>query len=66
MQTLQEIQSAVTRLSREELILFREWFQEFDAALWDRQLEEDVNAGKLARFGDRAIADFQAGKCKEI
>jgi hypothetical protein len=31
MQAVQELQFAVTRLSADELALFREWFDEFDA-----------------------------------
>lgn len=47
MQTIQEIQSAVTQLSLEELSRFREWFDEFDAKVWDKQFEDDVKSGRL-------------------
>ncbi|MBF2077904.1 MAG: hypothetical protein IGR76_05140 [Synechococcales cyanobacterium T60_A2020_003] len=47
MSNLQEIEQAVRRLSVEELANFRVWFAEFDAAVWDRQFEEDVAAGRL-------------------
>jgi len=66
MQTIQEIQSAITRLSREELSRFREWFDEFDAKVWDKQFEDDVKSGRLDRLAKQAIADFRAGKCKEL
>jgi hypothetical protein len=33
-------------------------FAEFDAAEWDRQLEEDVASGKLDRPADAALADY--------
>ena len=33
----------------EELAEFRAWFADFDGALWDRQIEEDVAAGMLLR-----------------
>lgn len=39
---------------------------EEQAAAWDKQFEEDVKAGKLDRFAEEALADFQAGKCEEI
>ena len=33
MQTVQEIQLAVSQLSADELARFREWFNEYDAAV---------------------------------
>jgi len=66
MQTFQEIQSAVSQLSIEELARFREWFDEFTAEAWDRQFEDDVKSGKLEHLANQAIADFRAGKCKEL
>ena len=47
MSTIGEIEDAVRRLSSTELAAFRAWFAEFDAARWDRQIEEDVAAGRL-------------------
>ena len=66
MQTLQEIQSVVSQLSTHQLARFREWFDEFDAKAWDKQFEEDVKSGKLDRLANQVIADFRAGKCKEL
>ena len=66
MQAVQELQSAVSQLSVEELARFRAWFDEFDAEVWDEQLEEDVESGKLDRLANRAIANFRAGKCKQL
>jgi hypothetical protein len=36
MQTVQEIEKAVSQLSIEDLISFWEWFDEFDAKVWDK------------------------------
>ena len=66
MQAVQELQSAVSQLSADELARFREWFVEFDAEVWDQQFEADVKSGKLDQLANQAIADFRAGKCKEI
>ncbi len=66
MQAVQELQSAVSQLSAEELARFREWFDKFDAEVWDRQFEEDAKSGKLNQLANQAIADFQAGKCKQL
>ena len=44
MSTVLEIETAVSKLSRQELLSFRDWFSEFDAVAWDKQFEEDVAA----------------------
>ena len=61
-----EIEQAVQRLSPEELARFREWFAEFDAALWDRQIEQDVADGRLDALADEALRDLKAGRVKDV
>ena len=61
-----EIENAVKRLSEQELARFREWFEEFDAQLWDEQFERDAKSGKLDKLADEAIKNFRAGKYKEL
>ncbi|HNY40199.1 MAG TPA: hypothetical protein PKJ41_07380 [Bryobacteraceae bacterium] len=60
-----EIEDAVQRLSPTELDAFREWFARFDAAAWDRQMEDDAAAGCLDALADEAIEDLRAGRCTE-
>jgi hypothetical protein len=64
--SVQELEAAVSRLSSEELSVFRKWFIEFDAEAWDRQLEADVAAGKLDHVAEQADKDFEAGRCKPL
>lgn len=45
--TITEIEKAVTELSEQELIRFREWFDEYYADMWDKQIEEDIKTGRL-------------------
>ena len=47
MTKIEKLQREVLRLSRAELAAFRDWFREYDSDEWDRQIEEDVRAGKL-------------------
>lgn len=49
---LKEIIDAVRKLPPQEIEVFRQWFAEFDAANWDRQIEQDVAAGRLDRHVD--------------
>ena len=66
MLTIQEIEQAVLKLSSEEIVRFREWFEELDAQIWDKQFEMDAKSGKLDDLANQAIADFRSGKCKEL
>jgi len=60
-----EIEAAVVRLTPAELDAFRTWFAEFDAAAWDRQIEDDVAAGRLDALADEAVEDPRAGRCTD-
>ncbi len=64
--TVQELQAAVSQLSAQELARFREWFEEFEAKMWDEQFENDVKSGKLDHLAEQAIADLRAGNCREL
>ena len=64
--SVQEIEQAVSRLPAKDLATFRRWFQEFEAQLWDEQIEQDVKAGKLDKLAERATTDYKTGKYKEL
>jgi len=66
MSSVKEIESAVSRLSPQELAVFRSWFAEFDAVAWDRQFETDVAAGRLEALGDEALRDLDEGRCTDL
>jgi uncharacterized membrane protein YccC len=61
-----ELENAVTRLPAEELATFARWFEEYLAESWDRQIEEDIRAGRLEEAGRRADAEFDAGRCRPL
>ena len=65
MSTIQEIQTAVIKLSSEELSAFRSWFTEFDAKTWDQELEQDVAAGRLEALAEEALRDLHEGRCRD-
>jgi len=66
MTRVQRLEQEIQELTRRELAAFRKWFQEYDAADWDRQIEEDALAGKLDKLAEKALADHKAGRTKEI
>jgi len=66
MGNVEKIERDVQALSPEELAQFRAWFLEYDWAAWGRQLERDVEAGKLDQLADKALRDHAAGKTKPL
>jgi hypothetical protein len=66
MSNVQEIEEAIRRLSPEDLAALREWFAEYDADAWDRQIEQDAEAGRLDWLVEEAVRDFKAGRYKDL
>jgi hypothetical protein len=66
MSKIDSIEQEVRNLSPSDLAAFRRWFLEFDAQVWDRQIEKDVREGKLDKFADEALAAHRAGKSNNL
>ncbi len=66
MSTLLEIEAAIEKLPSTDFGTLRDWIAERDQQLWDKQLEADVTAGKLEKFAQEAIADYQAGRSRAL
>ena len=64
--SIEELELVVSRLAADELDLFSQWFDEFRALQWDRQIEADALAGELDAAGQRADDDFEAGRCNPL
>ena len=62
MSRVEKIEQEVQALSPAELAEFRAWFVEYDWAAWGRELERDVQAGRLDRLAEKALRDHAAGK----
>ncbi len=61
-----ELERAVRDLSPEDLRRFREWFVEFDAELWERQLERDIDAGRLDSLSEEARTEHREGRTRPL
>jgi hypothetical protein len=63
---VERIENEIQGLSSDELAEFRDWFLAFDWAAWDRQLEKDIQRGKLDALADQALRDHATGKTNPI
>ena len=66
MANIKSIEKAIEALPPAALAQFRRWYAEFDAAAWDRQIEQDAAAGKLDALAGEALADFGCGTAREL
>jgi hypothetical protein len=67
MSTVTEIEAAIARLPRQELWRLKEHLDRRCEADWDAQIEEDARCGgPLDRLARKAMADFEAGRCKAL
>lgn len=64
--SLKDLESAIADLSPADLVSFAEWFEEFFSQEWDRQIEDDLKAGRLDALIQQAKDDFKSGKCKPL
>ena len=64
--SIEELESVVSGLPADELSRFSQWFEEFMADQWDRQIEQDMKAGRLDAALKRADEHYKAGRCTPL
>jgi hypothetical protein len=66
MSEVEQLEQRIENLPPREFAKLRSWFEEFDARVWDAQIEADAKAGKLDGLIAEALADYKAGKAREL
>jgi hypothetical protein len=66
MTKIEDIENAVSALAPHELARFRAWFEAFDADRFDQRIERDADRGRLDSFAEDALADFKAGRIRDL
>lgn len=61
-----EVQEAIKKLSRKELMDFLDWLSDYREAIWDQEIEEDMKLGRLDFLISEAKKEFREGKCRQI
>lgn len=62
--SIKELETAISELSAEELARFAEWFDEYRAHDWDRQIE--IDAVRLDALVREAEDDIAAGRVRPL
>ena len=66
MSEIEQLEQTVSNLSPKDLAQFRTWFLEFDARVWDGQIEADLKAGKLDKVIAEARTEYEKGKTRPL
>ena len=64
--SVKDIEQAITQLPPSEVAELSQWFEEFQAQVWDKQIEQDAKAGKFVKLIEQAKAEYAAGRCKPL
>ena len=59
MSTVQEIETAIEKLSDSEVAELKAW-------IWDRDIESDAVAGRLDSLADESLREYRAGKTRPL
>lgn len=63
---LDDIQSLIYELSKEERARLREWFDEYDGDSWDLQFGSDARSGKLNNAAEKAKKSVDDEKARDV
>ena len=66
MMTVKELQRAILNLQEEDCAELLRWLLELDWEKWDRELEEDVQAGRLEALSAEALEAKAKGILKPL
>jgi hypothetical protein len=61
--SVKEVESAIAQLSPKELAELMAWLEEYHAQIWDKQIEEDLEAGRLDALLAEVDKEYEAGYC---
>ena len=66
MSTVMEIEKAIEKLPNQELFELTHWISTRFSDAWDRQIEEDIRAGRLENLAAEALEEHRAGGSQEF
>ena len=64
--SIQEIEKAITLLPSGDVARLTSWLVEYDAHIWDRQIADDLESGRLDAFLAEVEKEYQAGQAQPL
>ncbi|MBI4557353.1 MAG: hypothetical protein HY706_07215 [Candidatus Hydrogenedentes bacterium] len=59
--SVKEIETAITRLSTTDLAELVAWLENYHAETWDKQIEEDLDSGRLDTLLAKVDKEYEDG-----
>jgi len=66
MSTIEEIESAVSLLAPSDYEKFSQWLSDYHNRMWDKEMEQDAQAGRLDTLAKEALDDLKNGRCTDL
>ena len=66
MSHVEELESKILELPKQEFALLRNWLLELDDSQWDKQIASDLKSGKLNQLINKAKAEMAAGTAVKL
>jgi hypothetical protein len=58
---IKQIERAITELPAEDLAELMSWLEDYHAQVWDKRIEEDLEAGHLDELLGKVDEEYEAG-----
>ncbi len=66
MSYVEELESKILELPKQDFALLRNWLFELDDSQWDKQIASDLKTGKLNQLINNAKAEMSAGTAAKL
>ena len=63
---IKEIEAAIAQLAPKDVVKLLEWLEEYHAQLWDKQIESDLESGRLDAVLAEVDAEYEAGQAQPL
>jgi len=64
--SVKEIEIAITQLPSADLVELMTWLENYHVEMWDKQIEEDLEAGRLDALLAEVDKEYDAGLGKPL
>lgn len=64
--SVKEIEAAISQLPTREVTELMSWLVEHHARLWDKQIEDDLDAGRLDTLLAEVDREYEAGLARPL
>ncbi len=64
--SVQEIEAAIAQLPAQEVDALMAWLEEYQAQMWDKQIEQDLETGRLDDLLSEVDKEYDAGLAEPL